>query len=276
MGALPIIDTRSLFRPLDHALQTLLAEMQPVEWELPTVAGTWLVKDVVAHLLDGNLRALSMQRDGYFGEAPPDIEGYDDLVGWLNELNATWVSAMKRVSPKVLTFLHEVTGPATCDYYSSLDPMATAVFAVDWAGEEESLNWMHLAREYSEKWHHQQQIRDAAGLPGIMGSEFFVPFMDTYLRGLPHTFRSVEAPLGTSISVTIDTAGTWYMEKTDASWELFTSPRSTPAATITLDPDLAWKLFSKNIRPEAVTQGVSLSGDEGLARHVLQMVAVMA
>jgi hypothetical protein len=32
---------------------------------------------------------------------------------------------------------------------------------VAWAGEAESKNWFHVARDYSEKWHHQQQIREA-------------------------------------------------------------------------------------------------------------------
>jgi len=37
--------------------------------------------------------------------------------------------------------------------------------AVDWAEEMESKNWMAIAREYTEKWLHQQQIRDAIQQP---------------------------------------------------------------------------------------------------------------
>jgi hypothetical protein len=57
----------------------------------------------------------------------------------------------------------EQSGKAYCDYLKSLDPFDKAVFSVAWAGEDESKNWFHIAREYTEKWHHQQQIRLAVG-----------------------------------------------------------------------------------------------------------------
>ena len=47
------------------------------------------------------------------------------------------------------------------------DPDAPAVFSVAWAGEDKSAHWFDVAREYTEKWHHQQQIRDAVGRPDL-------------------------------------------------------------------------------------------------------------
>jgi hypothetical protein len=44
-------------------------------------------------------------------------------------------------------------------FHKSLDPLAPAAFAVSWAGEETSSNWFDTARELTERWHHQQQIR---------------------------------------------------------------------------------------------------------------------
>lgn len=196
-----MIDVRPLFLPLDESLISLLKELKNEDWDKPTVAGTWRVKDVVAHLLDGNLRTLSMQRDHYFGEKPPQINGYKDLVGWLNQLNHDWVKAMNRLSPAVMILLHEASGPSTCDYYTSLELDDEAIFSVDWAGESKSLNWMHLAREYTEKWHHQQQIRDATGHDGIMTEEFYPAFIGTYLLGLPHAFRDVRGQEGDTIKL---------------------------------------------------------------------------
>ena len=68
-----------------------------------------------------------------------------------------------------------------------------APVSVAWAGEKHSINWFHIAREFTEKWHHQQQIRDAVGKPGIMTKEFFYPVMDTFMRGMPHRYRDVQA-----------------------------------------------------------------------------------
>jgi hypothetical protein len=46
------VDTRALFRPVSAGLVTLLRGLPHERWDLPTVAGTWRVRDVVAHLLD--------------------------------------------------------------------------------------------------------------------------------------------------------------------------------------------------------------------------------
>ena len=57
-----------LLPELDKLLLTLLQSLTAAEWQAQTVAKLWTVKDVAAHLLDGNIRILSMLRDGYFGK----------------------------------------------------------------------------------------------------------------------------------------------------------------------------------------------------------------
>lgn len=196
------IDVIPLLPALDRKLIELLKPLSAEEWQAQTIAKLWKVKDVVAHLLDGNIRILSMARDGYSNSAP-EIGSYQDLLGYLNGLNAEWVAAMKRASPQMLILLHEVTGPMFCEYYASLDPFGKAVFPVDWAGESESKNWMHIARDYTEKFLHQQQIRDAVNKPGIMTREFFYPFIDVFMLAPPYTFRNITAPDGTAVKVTV-------------------------------------------------------------------------
>ena len=83
---IPIV-TLPLFPALDRLLLELLRSLTPADWQRPTLARQWTVKDVAAHLLDGNLRTLSMLRDGHFGPAPADTS-YVGLVVHLNRLNA--------------------------------------------------------------------------------------------------------------------------------------------------------------------------------------------
>ncbi len=143
------IDVVDLLPVLDGKLIELLKSLSLDDWQKQTIAKLWTVKDVVAHLLDGNIRTLSILRDNYFGEQPPG-NSYPELVGFLNRLNADWVKAMKRTSPQMLIFLHEMTGPVFCDYFKTLNPTDGSLLAVDWAGETESKNWMEIAREYTE------------------------------------------------------------------------------------------------------------------------------
>jgi hypothetical protein len=228
-------------------------------------------------LLDGNIRMLSIFRDNYFGEQP-NISSSQDLIDFLNRLNADWVKAMKRASPQMLTFLLELTGEPFCNYLKSLKPFDKSLLAVDWAGETESKNWMEIARQYTEKWLHQQQIRDAVNKPGLMTRELYYPFIDIFMLALPHTFREITAEEGTIIKVTVNTdiGGSWFLTRTDSKWVLTKSYKQNPDAEVVLDPDTSWKLFSKCLRPAQVRDKVKIHGDQSLGEIALTMVSVMA
>jgi len=272
-----IPDVVHLLPQLDEQLIMLLQTLTAEEWQAQTVAKLWTVKDIAAHLLDGNIRILSMLRDGYFSERP-NAGNYKELVQFLNGLNADWVKAMKRVSPQMLIVLHQVTGPMYCQYYASLNPSDTSPFAVNWMGENESTNRTHMAREYTEKWLHQQQIRDAVGKPGLMTKVFFHPFISTFMLGLPYTYRNVMATEGTIIQVTIttDIGDTWFLLRSNNQWHLTMNCIKPADAQLFIEPDIAWKLFSKSLRPEQVKDKVRLRGDFQLAATALSMVSVMA
>ena len=277
MDSIPV-DVRHLFKSLDERLIALLESLSTDDWNKKTVASKWKVKDVVSHLLDGNLRALSIQRDGYYGEKPVGVHDFQELVNWLNRLNSDWVKATHRISPAVLIYLHKTTGPLVSDYYYSLDPWKQATFAVDWAGESTSYNWMHLAREYTEKWHHQQQIRDATDKDGILTQEYFHPTISTFFLALPHTFRRVMAPTGTVIHARVvgDAGGDWYLVKEPNKWSLAQQADQQAVATVEIPQDISWKLFTKSLRPAEVADQVTITGDQELGKNVLEMVSVMA
>jgi len=271
------IPVAHLFEPLECELQELLDGLEPGDWTKPTIAGQWTVKDVAAHLLDGNLRTLSIARDGYIGDPPSTINSNADLVGYLNGLNASFVKAMKRVSPNVLLQLIKDTGYQQAKILASQDPFAQAVFGVSWAGESQSVNWFHMAREYTERWHHQQQIRDALGRDGITTREFYYPVLDTFMRALPFTYEKIVAPAGTVLEVHVrgEAGGSWYLTSNE-KWTLQTQPTGVITTKVTIDAAVAWKLFTKSWRRPQVVNHVSIEGDPRLAEPVLEMVAVVA
>ena len=272
------IKTLHLFPIIDKMLIELLSSLTDEEWGSQTVAKLWKVKDVASHLLDGNLRALSISRDGYFGDKPENINSYNDLVAYLNGLNMSWTNATKRVSPNVLTALLETTGKEYTEHLNTLEPFEDAVFSVAWAGQETSPNWFHMAREYTEKFLHQQQIRDAVRKSGIMTKELFYPFIDTLMHAFPYTFTTVAAESGTVVSLEITTGigGLWSIVKKDEGWFLDKTENLNAHSSVIIDPDTAWKLFSKSWKPEDVKDKVKISGDKKLGERVLEIVAVMA
>ena len=270
-------DVRPLFRPLQENLILLLHSLSSDDWNKPTIAGNWHVKDVVSHRLDGDLRTLSIQRDHYFAETPPGSGDYVDMVKWLNQLNADWIQATNRISPSVLILLHELSGKHVTDYYESLDPADKAIFPVQWAGESESLNWMHLAREYSEKWHHQQQIRDATGKPGILTPEFYFPLIRTFLQGVPHVMGDIQAEENESIEISVygKLEQSWFFTFHNSRWR-DSDQAENVLSTLKLPADKAWKLFSKSIRPKDIQHEIKQSGRSDICERILTMVSVMA
>ena len=272
------IPTTHLFPKLDAKLIELLRSLTPDDWSKTTVAKLWTVKDVATHLLDGNIRLLSMVRDNYLGEAPGKIDSYRDLVDFLNRLNADWVKATKRMSPTVLIELLEITGQEYSACIASLDPFEQAIFSVAWAGEEQSLNWFHVAREYTEKWHHQQQIREAVNKQGIMSREFYFPLIDTFMQALPHTYRNIAGKSNETLEIVItsEAGGEWYLTFGNAGWTLSKTRPASVDASVMIDPDTAWKLFTKALSgPEAETK-INFSGNEALGKPILSMLSVMA
>jgi uncharacterized protein (TIGR03083 family) len=272
-----MIATTHLFPILDSKLIELLRSLTPDEWQKPTLAKQWTVKDIAAHLLDTNVRSLAA-RDNHFVRLEVNITSYSDLVNYLNQLNAEWVTAVRRISPRVLTDFLEDTGKQYSAYIASLDMNADAPYSVAWAGEERSTMWFHVAREYTEKWHHQQQIRQATEKEGIMARELFYPCIDTFLCGLPHTYRNTVAPEGTVINITIETAigGDWYLLYNGTDWTITKTEYESPTATIIIPPEVAWKLFTKGITAAEAKQHVIFNGNEHLAKVVLDLVAVIA
>src|SRR5580658_7121235 len=145
-----MIVTAHLFSILNDKLIELLNSLQPDDWQKPTLAKQWTVKDIAAHLLDTSIRALAT-RDKHIVRPAASIASYQDLVVYLNQLNAGWVDAFKRVSPQVLTGFLIGAGQQQALYIESLDMTANAPVSVAWAGEERSAMWFHVAREYTER-----------------------------------------------------------------------------------------------------------------------------
>ncbi|MBX2897699.1 MAG: maleylpyruvate isomerase N-terminal domain-containing protein [Cyclobacteriaceae bacterium] len=271
-----MIATLHLFEPLEQKLIDLLKSLSVDDWNRPTVAKLWTVKDVAAHLLDTSVRTVALAQQ-HAGDPPEAINSYHDLLNYLNQLNADWVKAMRRVSTQTLIDFLQLTQKPMIDYYHSLDLQAPAMFPVAWAGEVESRNWFHIAREYTERWHHQQQIRDAVQQDGIMNREYFYPMVDTLLQALPYNYRTTTAPDGTCITVTITgkAGGTWIIQYQNNKWQLVDTAKQN-VTTVTLTADTAWKLFTKALPAEEVNRRVKVSGQKKLSEPLLKMVAVMA
>jgi len=264
-----------LFPELRQYLLSLLRSLTSEEWLLPTSATEWSVKDIALHLLGGDIGNLSRRRDSHIQNA--HITSWNDLVAFINELNDSWVKATRRISPRLLCDLLEFTGPQMETYFASLDPFAMGG-AVSWASPEPAPVWLDVAREYTERWHHQQQIRDATGRPGLYEKHLFAPVLDTFVRALPHSFREIHAAEGACVQLNVfgHVENHWILLRNAETWKLFTGKCTNSTAEVTLAAEDAWKIFTRGIRGEAAIYKAKIDGEFSLGVKVLETVSVIA
>jgi uncharacterized protein (TIGR03083 family) len=266
------------FGPLHAELIALLRGLGPDDWQRPTACALWSVRDITAHLLDDDLRRLSFHRDGQPPPAGGTIDGYASLVAMINRMNAEWVAVARRMSPRVLVDLLVVTGPMVVELFRSIDPHAPAHWAVAWAGEAASAHWFDVGRDYTERWLHQQQIRDAIGAPPLTGREWLHPVLDLFVRAVPVAYRAVVREDGTTVGLTIlgPAGGDWTLRREAGAWQLLAGRHPAPDTTVTMSDDTAWRLFSKGLGRDTARARVRIDGDQALGEVALGALAVMA
>ena len=275
-----IVETAHLFAELDGLLVELLESLTAEEWNAPTIVSQWNVHQIAAHLLDTALRRLSVCRDGWTVPGAP-IRSERDLIDLVNRLNAEGVAMFGRLSPPLLLALTKATVPQLAQYLGSLDPVAPAPFAVSWAGETSSANWFDIAREFTERWHHQQQIRLAVGRPGILTPRWYRPVLDTFMRALPRAYQEVDAAEGTVCQVVVpgDAGGAWQVARREGAWVLDVAVPLARAAvvssTTSVPGDIAWRVFTKGITRDEARSRISIEGDERLGLVVLRARAIV-
>jgi uncharacterized protein (TIGR03083 family) len=273
------IDVRPLFAPLHQELVMMLRTLAPEDWQAPTRAPKWRVADVVAHLTDTAIRRLSIERDGHPPVAPSrDISSNARLTEFLDEVNAQWVDASRRVSPRLLLEWLDVAGRQLVDHIESASLDEPSRFSVAWAGDDVSPGWFDIAREYTERWHHHQQIAEAVRAPLLKAKRWLFPVIDTSMRAMPLAYRGVEAAATTGVTfeITGEAGGAWTLVREQGGWRLFTGALDHAAAHVRLDQDTTWRMFFKQKTRDEVLAAMAVGGRADLAHPFAGVLAVMA
>lgn len=276
----PPINVVDLFPGERAGLLDVLATLSNAEWDAPTVCPGWSVHDVALHLLGDDIGILSRRRDGYTqrdATAGADLSQWDQLVAFINVQNDLWVRATRRISPRLLIEFLRMTGDGICAHFAAINQDALGG-PVNWAGPALAPVWLDTAREYTERWVHQQHIRDAVGHPGLKERRWLAPVLETFARALPYTLRVVDAPDDTSLRliVTGEAGGEWFAVRANQTWMLATDTSASVNASVTMDQEIAWRLWTKGLSKEEAMGRLRLEGDATLTHAVLDMVSIIA
>lgn len=263
-----------LFPAERRALLGLLESLTPADWFRPTIAGEWTVKDVAAHLVADDLGRLSSHRDGHGDPwAPAD----EPLRAYIDRRNAEWVAATRRLSPRVVRSLLEFGGQETERLFESVDPFALGS-PVGWAGPEPAPRWLDLARELTERWHHQQQIREAVGAPPLNDPTFLRPVLATFARALVPPYRDLATPVSTTVQLVVEgrSGGDWAVVRESNGWGLRVGRAASPNASVTMDEETAWRMYVRALTRAAVRGRSTVTGDPELTSRLFDAFALVS
>jgi uncharacterized protein (TIGR03083 family) len=269
ISEVPAVDVRGPLTAQRGRLLTLLTSLSDAQWAAPTAAPRWAVKDIALHLLDVDLSWLARGRDHDQSGIIPVPAGHQEFVRGLAQRHQRWVDGTQTLSPRLITGLLGWSGEQLDAYLRTVDLAGAS--SVYWAGEAPL--WFDLAREFTERWVHYQQIREAA-LPGEHDQpqdEYLPLVLRTFIWGFAHQYQA-PAPPGTVTAVEIPGIGAWTLTRTATGWSLDEGQPAAPAASLRITGEAAWRLLT-GARYDA--RQAQLSGDPALTEPLLRVRGII-
>lgn len=237
----PVTDVRPLLVEERGDLLDLLRSLTDDDWRRPTSAGGWRVKDVALHLLDDDLGWLARGRDGDTSGLLDTTGDYRTFVASLDRKNQGWVDGASGLSPRLVCDLLEWSGREVDAFYATIDLASPA--RVIWASDDVAPMWLDLARDFTERWVHHQQIRNALRRPGHHTSKYLAVVLRTFVWAFPHQYRA-DAAVGTQVTIDLQEGDSWTLSRFDHCWELDEGAASSPAARVDMPGDVAWRILT--------------------------------
>lgn len=260
-------DVRPLAAAEREALLHLLGGLTDEEWLAPTAAPRWTVKDIALHLLDDDLTWLSRVRDGELSGLV-DMSDRRAFPRLLAEKNQRWVDAARVMSRRVVTDLLRWSGEQVDALHASQNMLGEGW--VSWASDQPVPYWFNVAQEFTERWVHQQQMREAVGR--VEDHEATLPdVLNTFVWAYPHQLPSSAGP--GPVHVVIEDIGVWTLAATDGgAWSLSTGLSGEPDTRFRLAADTAWRLLTGADVPAG---SVTAEGRPGVVEALMNVRAII-
>jgi uncharacterized protein (TIGR03083 family) len=248
----------------------LLRELDQDDWARPTDLPGWDVRAVAAHLAHLESELAGNPQPQVDVTDAPHIKG---LMGQFTE-----AGPLARAGWTTDEIIEELETSAAVRYAAlRADPPTDARASPP--GFPGLLGWSWetlLSNRPLDLWMHEQDIRRATGRPGNLDSPAAAHVGSVFARSLPFVLgKKVGAAPGTTVVLDVTGAQLQVLAATvgdDGRGAPLAEAPDRPTATVSLDFE-AWVVLAGGRRTAADVE-VGLAGDTGLARRVVESLAV--
>jgi uncharacterized protein (TIGR03083 family) len=245
-----------------RALLSILDALAADDWQRGTPCPGWTVHDLVLHLLGDDFAVLSILRDRH--EAPLPPHSAVSLAEAIDELNESWVRASaRRLSPRMLRGLLNWSGDETHVFFASVAYDAPSPMGVSWAGSPPSPHVLEVARQYTERWLHQQQLREATSRGPLTDPILTRVLIQALAHCLPVAYADTPAPAGAAVRFEVTDFPTLRigLRHEEPGWRLVPGREVADAdCTVAAPAEPLWRAWTTNgpaadLRAAATVQG---------------------
>ncbi|HYH49561.1 MAG TPA: maleylpyruvate isomerase family mycothiol-dependent enzyme [Acidimicrobiia bacterium] len=261
-----------------RALLGVLDTLRPDDWRRSTPCPGWAVHDLVLHLLGDDLGVLAILRDGHAAPLPAGAS----LAEAIDALNDAWIGAAAgRFSPRMLRDMLAWSGDETHRFFAAEAWDAPSAMGVSWAGTAPSPHVLEVAREYTERWLHQQQLRETLRC-GSLGDPILTRvLLHSLAHCLPVAYAGNDAPEGSTVRLAVTGFPTLSLGlRRDAdAWRLLRGAdlAGEPDCSIVAPGEPLWRAWTTNGTPAELEAAATVHGPApDLARPLWQARAIIS
>lgn len=254
-------------------LLDLLRPLTDGDWRRPTACPGWDVLGLAVHLLGADLGLVSQRRDQFMGTPSPQNLSESEFIDWLDALQAQWVLAARRISPRLVVEVLEWSGPRLVEVFEA-EGLSAMGARVSWAGPEPAPVWLDQLRELSEYWIHRQQLLEALDRPPDLDPLLLRPVLLGLRGAYPH--RLTEARVPTTGQVLIEIGEPidedWILVPNHGTWEFTEGSNRNVIARGSFTADQAWRLLTNNLDRDV---DLDLRGDDRIVGVISRTRAII-
>lgn len=244
------------------AFDALLASIPDEAWSTPTACPGWDVRANAAHVIGTEAMLL--------GEPTPevgvDVTGLDHVRNDIGAFNEAWVVHLAEATPEAVLAEYRPRVAARLEALAAVTPEAWSTVGFTPAGQDTHGRFMRI--RVMDIWMHEQDIREAVGLPGHDDGPVIDLVLDEFQQSMGYVVgKKGGAPDGSSVTFHLTGPAARDIHVLVEGRAAVVDALPGPAtATLTLPALLFTRLAGG--RTGADTSAVELAGDEALATRV--------